>query len=92
MDIPKSLKERIAIYNENARVYRHDNEVFGEASWFAVMHGQGLTPKRHHPLANMMSDEMLEERMSDVHKTWEKCLESMTHHQSFIDANCKSDL
>lgn len=92
MDIPKSLKDRIAIYKENARVYRHDNEVFGETSWFAVMHGQGLTPKRHHPLANMMPDAELEQRMSDIHRTWEKCLESMPEHQAFIDANCKSNL
>jgi len=92
MDIPKSLQDRIAVYNENARVYRHDNEVFGEASWFAVMHGQGLTPRRHHPLANMMPEAVLDERMSDIHRTWAKCLESMPVHQSFIDANCKSDL
>lgn len=92
MDIPKGLKDRIAIYSENARVYRHDNEVFGEASWFAVMHGQGLTPKRHHPLANMMSDAQLGQRMSDIHRTWGKCLESIPDHQAFIDANCKSDV
>lgn len=92
MDIPKSLKDRIAIYNENGRLYRHDNEVFGEASWFAVMHGQGLTPKRHHPLANIMSDEHLDQRMSDIRRTWGKCLESMPEHQAFIDANCKADV
>lgn len=92
MDIPKSLKDRITIYNENARVYRHDNEVFGEFSWFAVMHGQGLKPKRHHPLANMMSDAQLNQHMSDIQRTWGKCLESMPHHQAFIDANCKSDV
>lgn len=92
MDIPKSLKDRIAIYNENGRVYRHDNEVFGEASWFAVMHGQGLTPQRHHPLANMMSDAQLDQRMSEIRQTWTKCLESMPEHQAFIDANCKADV
>lgn len=92
MDIPKSLKDRIAIYKENARVYRHDNEVFGEASWFAVMHGQGLKSKSFHPLASIMADNMLHERMDSIHATWKKCLESMPSHQNFIDQNCKANL
>ena len=44
MEIPQSLAERIAIYRENARLYRHDNELFSETSWFAVMHGQNIAP------------------------------------------------
>ena len=44
MQIPESLAERIAIYRENARLYRHDNELFSETSWFAVMHGQNIAP------------------------------------------------
>jgi len=90
MALPDSLKERIAIYKENARLYRHDNEIFGENSWFAVMHGQGLVPKRYHPLANMLPNDELNQRMSQVHNTWAKCLESMPSHQDFIDANCRA--
>jgi len=33
MDIPQTLKNRIALYKDNARLYRHDNEIFGETSW-----------------------------------------------------------
>ena len=90
MDIPEALRERIAVYEESARVYRHDNEVFGEASWFAVMHGQGLVPRYHHPLADMMDAATLDHRMSEIRKTWAKCLASMPAHQDFIDANCRA--
>ncbi|GLQ22411.1 tryptophan halogenase [Algimonas ampicilliniresistens] len=90
MELPDSLKERIAIYKENARLYRHDNEIFGEMSWLAVMHGQGLVPKRYHPLANMMPDDELNQRMSQIRNTWAKCLESMPSHQDFIDGNCRA--
>jgi len=31
MDVPDSLKTRMNIYKENARLYRHDKELFGEA-------------------------------------------------------------
>ena len=56
MEIPKTLKDRMGIYLENARLYRHDNELFGDASWFAVMHGQNMHPQRFHPNANIMPD------------------------------------
>lgn len=88
MAIPDTLKNRIDLYKENARLYRHDNEVFGETSWFSVMHGQGITPKTYHPLANSLPEEVLAGRMVQMHRTIENCLDQMPSHQEFIDANC----
>ena len=92
MEIPQTLKERIALYKANARVYRHDNEIFGETSWFAVMHGQGLTPDSIHPMANSMPKNELENRMSELEKVTQACLDQMPSHQAFIDQFCKSSL
>jgi tryptophan halogenase len=92
MPIPKSLEERMEIYSENARLYRHDNELFGDASWFAVMHGQGIEPKRYHPNTNIMPKAELDNRMNAIQQTWGACLKSMPEHQAFIDQNCKAEL
>lgn len=89
MEIPASLSERLEIYKENGRLYRHDKELFSEVSWFAVMHGQGLYPKRFHPLVNMMPAGELDQRMSDIRRVWQNCLERMPSHQDFINQNCK---
>ena len=91
MALPATLEERIAIYSENARVYRHDKEIFGEFSWFAVMHGQGLRPRSFHPLADMMSAELLDSRLRDIRRAWQASLDSMPSHQSYIDTNCKAE-
>ena len=61
MALPASLAERIAIFRENGRLYRHDNELFSETSWLAVLHGQGIAPKRQHPLAHLGK-----ERVGDI--------------------------
>lgn len=90
MPLPDTLQERIELYEENGRLYRHDNELFGDASWFAVFHGQGLMPKRYHPNANIMPEAELNKRMSDIRKTWQACLRSMPAHQEFIDQNCRA--
>ncbi|RZV41475.1 MAG: tryptophan halogenase, partial [Acidimicrobiales bacterium] len=90
MEIPDTLKQRIELYKENARLYRHDNELFGDVSWFAVLHGQNINPKRFHPNTNMMPENELNQRMSDIRKTWNACLDKMPMHQDFINQNCKA--
>ena len=80
------------IYMENARLYRHDNELFGEVSWFAVMHGQSIHPKRYHPNANIMSESEFNEKMSQIHKTWAICLDTLPSHQEYIDKHCRADV
>lgn len=92
MKIPDTLQQRIDVYKGNAGLYRHDNELFGPTSWFAVMHGQGILPARYHPNANIMPINELDKRMSDIRRVWSKCLETMPTHQSFIDKNCKMSM
>jgi len=69
MNIPDTLQKRIKIYEDKAHLYREDNELFGETSWFAVMHGQGLKPVQYHPIANIMPQDEIEKRMSDIRKS-----------------------
>jgi len=84
MTIPKSLETRIAIYKENARLYRQDQELFNHVSWFAVFNGQGIYPKRHHPVANLLSETELERRLNEIHTVTQKCLEVMPSHEQFL--------
>ncbi len=90
MPIPETLVERLAIYRENARLYRHDNELFSETSWFAVMHGQNIAPARYHPVADVLPAAELEERMVKMADVMQKCLSVMPTHQAFIDKYCKA--
>ena len=91
MSIPASLEERIAIFRENARLYRHDNELFSETSWLAVMHGQNIAAQRYHPIANTISDDELDSRMTRIAGAMKNNLGHMPSHQMFIDRYCKSD-
>ena len=90
MDIPETLKNRIALFKDNALLYREDNEIFGETSWLSVMHGQGLKPKTYHPLADNLPTETLDFRMGELRRAIGRCLDEMPSHQDFIDANCKA--
>jgi tryptophan halogenase len=91
MEIPETLKQRLAIYRENARLYRHDNELFGETSWLAVLHGQNISPQRYHPVADCLSDVELDRRMSSMRRAVANCLNQMPTHKEFIDQHCKAE-
>jgi tryptophan halogenase len=90
MDVPDTLEERIALYKDNARVFRRDNEIFGETSWLAVMHGQGLTPRSYHPMADALPEDVLKQRMKQLETVTQACLAQMPSHQSFINQHCKA--
>ena len=92
MEIPATLAERIAIYQENARLYRHDYELFGETSWFAVLHGQGIVPKRYHPVADILAAEELDRRMTKLAEVTRQCMAAMPSHQAFIDRHCGASI
>ena len=90
MDIPDTLAERIAFFRENARLYRHDNELFSETSWLAVLHGQNIVPKRYHPIADLLSDAELDDRMTRIAAAMDAGVRAMPGHMAFIDGHCRS--
>ncbi|KQM95240.1 tryptophan halogenase [Sphingomonas sp. Leaf22] len=90
MAIPASLEERIAIFRENARLYRHDNELFSATSWLAVLHGQNIHPKRHHPIADILSADELDRRMTHIAGAMDAGVRAMPDHMAFIDRFCRS--
>jgi len=89
MDIPKTLEERISIYKENARLYREDIELFSSVSWFAVFNGQNIEPKRYHPLADILEDDLMERRMAELHRATQRCVEVMPSHEEYLRDLCK---
>ena len=92
MPVPDSLSRRLAIYRENARLYREDNELFSEISWFAVLHGQNIRPRRYHPLAEVLPEAELRARMEKLADVTRKCAAVMPAHQAFIDRYCKASV
>ncbi len=90
MELPESLQQRIDIYMENGRLYRHDNELFGETSWFAVFEGQNFRPKRYHPVINHLSDEKLDKRMAEIRRAMNKCLEQFEDHEQYLKKHSRA--
>jgi hypothetical protein len=49
MSIPDSLQEKYDIFRSRGRVFRENEELFNDTSWFAVMIGQNIRPAQLRP-------------------------------------------
>ena len=91
MQIPDSLAEKLAIFKAHGRIFRENEELFNDTSWFAVMMGQGLRPDAYDPMAGAMSADELRKRLASLRSTIMTSVEQMPDHHDFIARNCAAD-
>ena len=84
MAVPDSLKHRIELFRETARVFRGQNELFTENSWVQVMLGQGLTPEQFHPTTDLMGDAELSGFLGDIRTRVEQTVRQLPGHQQYV--------
>lgn len=57
MKIPEALAWKVAQFSRSGRIVLGSDELFKEASWFAVLMGQGHRPGDYNPLIDAVSRE-----------------------------------
>jgi tryptophan 7-halogenase len=88
MDIPEKLTERMRIFLNNGRVYRENEELFTETSWFSVMIGQLMKPRSFDPVAQLMSQELTQSRLNEIQSVVKASADYMPMHLDFIKEHC----
>lgn len=84
------LQDRIALFRETGRIIREGNELFAEASWLAVMLGQGITPKAYSPLADLVSEAEIAEIMAILRRSTAEAVAALPLQRDFIAAQSKA--
>nr|WP_295112911.1 tryptophan halogenase family protein [uncultured Caulobacter sp.] len=88
MEIPEYLADKIALFRGSGRVFRENEELFNDTSWFAVLIGQGILPESWDPMADPMDDGLFRARMAEIKSVIAKSAEVMPGHMQFIAENC----
>jgi tryptophan halogenase len=88
MRVPDSLRHRIELFRETARVFRDGNELFAENSWIQVMLGQGILPLRHHPVADSMSDAEIGALLERIRGPIENTVQRLPMHAAYLRDYC----
>ncbi|MCV0415331.1 MAG: tryptophan 7-halogenase [Brevundimonas sp.] len=88
MDVPETLKEKYRLFETTGRIFRENDELFNDTSWFAVMIGQGMRPKRFDPVAEVLSLDETQRRLAEIRRVMRTCADQMPPHAEFIRRNC----
>jgi tryptophan halogenase len=88
MDIPDSLAAKLALFEERGEAHYLPGDLFSETSWFAVLYGQGITPRSYHPVADTMSDDHLQLTMERIRRAISQRVETLPSHAEFIQSCC----
>ena len=90
MEIPDSLKARLESFTQHNLSLVKPDELFKEASWFAMLIGQGLTPKSYHPVADLMPEDEFRWRMDRVREGAAGLANAMPLHDDYVARACPS--
>ncbi|MEO8453881.1 MAG: tryptophan halogenase family protein [Sphingomicrobium sp.] len=88
MSIPDSLAEKLELFERRGEVRPRQGDLFGEVSWLAILYGQGLVPKSHHPLADTMSEDDLDLTLARIRSAIKQRVEGLPMHEQFIQGCC----
>jgi len=88
MSVPASLQHRIDLFADTARVFRGGGELFSENSWCQVLIGQGLLPRHHHPVAQLMAPTELARFLADIRLGVAQAVAALPSHADCLRRHC----
>jgi tryptophan 7-halogenase len=88
MDIPDTLRHKIALFRAAGRIFRYEEELFSKPSWVAVMLGQHVTPRRIDPIVATLPHAEVRRSLDSMHAAMINAANAMPTHAEFIQRYC----
>lgn len=88
MEIPDRLREKYDVFQSRGRIFREHEELFNDTSWFAVMVGQGMKWRAYDPVADLMSDDEVRARLSNIRDVMRRSADMIPDHADYIARTC----
>jgi tryptophan 7-halogenase len=85
MDIPVSLRHKLDLFKDRGRIIRHDEDLFAEDNWLAVLLGQGLMPQGFDPLVCALPEGEIRANLSRIRSAITRAAASLPTHQAFLN-------
>jgi tryptophan 7-halogenase len=88
MDVPESLERKLHLWRAKGRVFREGRELFGTASWVAVLLGQGVLPEDQEPAAHGIDPATIADALDKMRLSYRRMAEHMPVHADFVARAC----
>ncbi len=91
MTIPETLQRRLSLFSAGGRFLRNEGELFPNASWVAVMLGQGVRPRAIDPLIASRPATEFEPKLEKLRRAMNEYADSLPSHEETLRRYCASD-
>ena len=88
MSVPESLTRKTELFRSKGRIFRFEDELFGESNWLSVFLGQNVWPRSYDPLVDTLDSQQVEKIAQQIHQAIRTTVEKMPSHQAYIDRFC----
>jgi tryptophan halogenase len=88
MDIPDSLRERIAQFRRRGQLRHHPENLFAADSWCSIMEGMSIRPEKYHPLVDALDTQKLAQSLRQGAKAIQDAVMRLPSHGEFLRQNC----
>ena len=88
MDVPDGLASKLELWRSKGRLFRDGQELFGPASWVALLLGQGVVPEDYEPAVTAIDAGIAAEMLDKMHVSYRQMAEQMPTHAEFIAQAC----
>jgi tryptophan halogenase len=88
MEVPDSLAGKLELWRSKGRLFREGRELFGTASWVAVLLGQGIVPEEQEPAANALNPAMIADALDKMRLSYSSMAANMPSHADFVSRAC----
>lgn len=86
MTLPGTLQEREEQYRRSGRLMLADDELFREASWLAVLNGQGILAQGYNPLADTLDGAQNIRQLEQIAQVIARAVPTLPKHDDAIAA------
>jgi tryptophan halogenase len=86
MALPDSLIYKEAHFKRSGRVMITPQDLFQEASWLAVLMGQGITAADYNPLADLIAPALIDQHLRQVRDVINRAATSFPTHEQALAA------
>ena len=84
MEVPESLSRKMELWRLHGRVFRENAELFGQASWIAVMLGQNIDPVQYDAIADTLDPEKIASAMAQMQDDYRSVAERLPTQEEFL--------
>jgi tryptophan halogenase len=88
MPVPDSLSEKIAAFKARGRIDHYPDQFFSGDSWYSILEGMNVRPKKYHPLMDAFNNQFLVNSLVDNARQIAQTVAQMPNHSDYIQQHC----